>query len=159
MLRTHLGLPVLVSLLVSISTPTSAQTFDFKGLVLGSRVDARTLEEKFNLTCRNYPAGGGNCNGKTTFLGMEAMENVAIDKNNMVVDITVRYSTTTVWPKDIAAELMKKFGLPKHQRQNMIFDWINGSGQRVHLEHRELRMTTPRVVEKEAPPNLKKKDL
>ena len=77
----------------------------------------------------------------------------------MVVDITVRYSTTTVWPKDIAAELMKKFGPPNHQRQNMIFDWINCSGQRVHLEHRALRMTTPRVVEKEAPPNLKKKDL
>ena len=146
-------------LLVSISMPGSAQTFDFKGVALGSRVEAKLLEEKFNFTCRIFPAGGGSCGGKTTFLGMEATEDIAFDKNNVVIGITVRYKTTKVWPKDIAAELQKKFGPPKYQRQNMIFDWVNSSGQRVHLEHSELKMTMPRVVEKVAPPDIKKKDL
>lgn len=154
----HIGITAVVLVLISIPTPASAQSFDFKGLELGSRVDVNTLGEQFNLTCSHFPAGGGRCNGKTTFLGMDAAESVFVDKNNLVVDITVKYYTKTVWPKSIALELMKKFGPPKHQSQNMIFDWVNGNGHRMHLEHGELEMTTPRVVEREAPPNLRTKD-
>ena len=147
-----------------IASNAFGQSFDFKGLVLGAHVDARTLEEQHHLTCRTASAQSASpqarsCAGQTTFLGMPGTEKVLVNGQGIVTQIDVVYSTTTVWPKDVAAELSKKYGSPKYQKQNMIFTWVNSKNELLHLEHRSLTMKLPVVAPKNVPPNLIKKDL
>ena len=136
-----------------------AQSFDFKGIVLGSKVDASALAQEHGLSCVSRDPRATICTGKTTFLGMDAHQLVVIDAQAVVSNIKVTYATTTVWPKNIAAELSKKFGPPKYQQSAMIFTWINQRKEMAHLEHRQLEMKIPEVRKEEPPPSINKKDL
>ena len=137
----------------------NAQSFDFKGIVLGSKVESSALAQEHGLNCDNRDPRATICTGKTTFLGMDAQQLVVIDAQGVVSNIKVTYATTTVWPKNIAAELSKKFGPPKYQQSAMIFTWINPRKEMAHLEHRQLEMKIPEVRKEEPPPNINKKDL
>lgn len=145
--------------LTLITGDAAAQVFDFKGIVLGSKVSDKTLTDEHQLRCKRWDREYRWCTGKTTLLGMTADEKVVIDEQNVVTSILITYQTTTVWPKDIAAELSMKFGPPKNQRQSMMFRWVNSKGEEVFLEHTKLTMKTAIKIKKELPPNINKKDL
>ena len=107
-----------------IASNAFGQSFDFKGLVLGAHVDARTLEEQHHLTCRTASAQSASpqarsCAGQTTFLGMPGTEKVLVNGQGIVTQIDVVYSTTTVWPKDIAAECRRRLNIEPPCRPNI----------------------------------------
>jgi hypothetical protein len=117
-----------------------AASFDFKGLVVGSTVETQELASKFGLKC-NAMSGGTVCVANTTLLGMPAKESVYVVAKGFVSSIEVQYETTTVQPKIVAAELVKKFGPPQRNLANFEFDWKNAQGHTAHLEHRRLKLS------------------
>lgn len=153
-----------IGLVLSGTQVSFAQTFDFKGIVLGSEIDTKVLEEQHQIACSYTERTKRSiCTGKTTFLGMDANLTVSVrdvvDNQGLVQSIDVFYQTSTVWPKDVAAELSKKFGPPKRQRHNMIFEWENPERHLAYLEHSRFAMKIPPVVKKQETPKINKKDL
>ena len=111
------------------------QTFEFKGLVLGSKVELDELRDKFALKCYgtsfNKQPSGHDCVGKTTLLGQEGKFRVSLNNEGqfvgMRIDIKVEVTKMEVL-KDMRKELVQKFGRPKSQTHNTL-TWSNEKGQ------------------------------
>jgi hypothetical protein len=144
---------------IGVVPAVSATNYDFKGLVVGSVVDVRELPSKYGLTCKAENGGGARCEASTTLLGMPARESVYVGAQGFVESIDVHYDTTTVQPKLVAAELVKKFGPPQSNRSNFVFDWKDAQGHEAHLEHRHLKLTAEPPHAPYVAPSVKKGDL
>ena len=112
-----------------------AQTYDFKGLVLGSSSSINVLQEKYGLKCHasffNRAPYGYECNGKTTMLGQEGSLRVNLSSEDRVIGIVVHIQvdvTKRAIIKDMINPLSQKFGPPKRHAPGLV-EWGNAQGQ------------------------------
>ena len=131
-----LMITVIGLMLLSGAGIARAQTFDFKGLVLGSASSVNALQEQQDLKCHaisfNSAPSGYECNGKTTMLGQDGSLRVHLSNEDHVVFIVVQIQvdvTKRAIIKDMIQPLVQKFGPPKLQRSPGHLEWHNELGQ------------------------------
>lgn len=121
---------VLINLLPGLSL---AQSFDFKGVVLGARTPISVIEQKLGIKC-NRPDGDQACAGNSTMMSLPAKVYVDLLAGSIArMDITF----DPLLFDEAAKSLSQRYGQPFRQRASM-FVWRNKRGDLVILERNGL---------------------
>jgi hypothetical protein len=137
--------------LVAIGGVASAQTFDFKGIVLGGKSSAASLQREHALACQSGPRNIVTCRGKTTLLGQDASLVVYLTED-IVQNIVVTYKHQMLFD-DLAKAYSQKFGKPKSRALGKVL-WRNAQFHEFDLRHGSIS-----IRHGKAPPKLDRKDL
>ena len=133
----------------------SAQTFEFKGLTLGTKSSIQVLEATHGLKCeeRGRSQYGIPCRGPTTLFGKNGTLEVNLSNENVITRIYVRHQSDILKFKDMRQTFYEKFG--RSQSQSAYSDdWRKGQGK---VEQQWMRLTPEilemRIVRMDSPKN------
>ena len=141
-----------------------AQTFEFKGLVLGAKSSIQDLEAMHGLKCeeRRRSQYGIPCSARTTLFGKDGSLEVNLSNENVITRIYVQHQSDILKFKDMRKTFYEKFG--RSQSQSAYSDeWRKAVGK---VEQQWVRLTPEilemRIVRMDSPKNpaflLNKKD-
>ena len=118
---------------VTLAHPALAQTFEFKGVSLGTIVPTAVIEQKLGVVCRK-PEGDQACSGETTLLSLPAKVYLDI-LNGAVARIDISFQPMLF--VETAKSLNEKYGRPFREKRGLI-TWRNKRGDLVILEQEGL---------------------
>jgi hypothetical protein len=108
----------------------NAQTFEFKGLVLGAQSSVKVLEEQHGVKCNEATRSenGIKCSGVTTLFGESASLEMYLNGQNVISYIHVRHHGNILKFKDMVKSIAEKFG-PPMKMSGYTAEWRKGNGQ------------------------------
>lgn len=144
---------ILACSFLGTSVSVHAQTFEFKGLVLGVKSSIQDLEAMHGLKCeeRRRSQYGIPCSARTTLFGKDGRLDVNLSNENVITRIYVRHQSDILKFKDMRQTFYEMFG--RSQSQSAYSDeWRKGLGK---LEQPWMRLTPEilemRIVRKDSP--------